>query len=106
MKSVSCMIWILAALLAIATLDARPDPPGVVNPGADRGNVLQVHDWSCATPMRRFDCLDTASSSPSSLVAADAFEPYRPSDRMLQAGLAADPSPPALHAGRKQFFQS
>ena len=78
----------------MATLDARPDPPAV-NPNTAQCKVLQLHDysWDAATP--RCDSPAASSPLPVRLVAADAWAPDRPSDRMILAGQAADSSPPA-----------
>jgi hypothetical protein len=94
MKSIWCTVWILGALLVIATLDALPDPPAVVNPSTARCEVLQLHNYSWETAPRRSDSLTTPYPFPVSLVAGDGCEPYRPSDRMVLTVQAADPSPP------------
>ncbi len=105
MKSVSTIIWILCGLLVIATLDALPDPPAV-NPSTAQCKVLQLHVWCCDTVSQPCESLSTSYPLSLSLVAADRSEPYRPSDRMVHAGLATDSSPPAPRGGRKPCFQS
>jgi hypothetical protein len=104
MKSIRWTIWVLGAFLILASLDSQPDPPAV-NPQSALSGVLQ-HDCSCDSATVSYDSLAASFPSPVSSVAADAFEPYRPSDRMILTVHAADPSPPASPAGRKLFFQS
>lgn len=94
MKSISWTIWILGALLVMAMLDTRPDPPAV-NPGADVSKVIQSHDCACDTAIRRCDSLAVSDSFPVSLFAVDTREPRRPSDRIVLTGQATDSSPPA-----------
>lgn len=105
MKSIRWTIWILGTLLVVATVDSRPDPPAV-NPSTALAKVLQLPDCSCDTATRLSDAIATSVPVPVSLVAAEASQPYRPSDRMILTGQAADPSPPTPQAGRKLFFQS
>jgi hypothetical protein len=105
MKAIRWTIWILGALLIMATLDSQPDPPAV-NPSTALSTVLPQHECDCDAAVQYYDSLDTVSSFPVSLIAADASEPHHPSDRMIQTVQAADPSPPASHAGRKLFFPS
>jgi len=105
MKSVSCTIWILAALLLAAVLDDIPDPPAV-SPRAAACKVLHLRDYYCDTAIQRGDSLATAVPFPVSLVARDTCEPCRPSDCMTLTGQAADSSPPAPQAGRTLAFQS
>ena len=93
MRSISCIVWILGALLVIGTLDARPDPPAV-NPNPAAYKVLQTHDSACDTATLR--CDSPAAVYPFSVgwVAADTLGPHRPSDRIILTGQAGDPSPP------------
>jgi hypothetical protein len=104
MKSIRYTIWILLAFVVTATLDSQPDPPAV-NPGSSLCKVLH-HDASSDTATQRFDCLNAPSSFPVPRNAADAWEPYRPTDRMILTVHAADPSPPTVPALRKLCFQS
>ena len=99
MKAIWCTIWILGALLVIATLDALPDPPAVMNPSAARCKVAQPHDdpYDAAPP--RCDSVTTSYPFPVSLVAGDGCEPCRPSNRMVLTVQAADPSPPVPQSG-------
>ena len=92
MKSISTTIWILAILLVVATLDNVPDPPAV-NPTAVC-KVLQVHDYSGDAATRLADSLSAPDTLSVSFVSADLSDPYRPSDRIILSGQAADSSPP------------
>lgn len=105
MRSLSCTIWILAALLIAAVLDDIPDPPAA-NPRAAVCKVLHLRDYAGDTAMRRGDSVATPDPFPVSLVAPDTCESCRPSDCMVLTGQAADPSPPAPRVGRKLAFQS
>ena len=101
MKFISCTIWVVGALLVIAALDTRPDPPAV-NPSTAIYKVLQLHDSSCDAEVRRGD--SPAHSDPFSVssVPAETCEPYRPSNQLVLTERAADPSPPATQTGRKR----
>src|SRR5579872_753537 len=104
MKSIWCTIWILGALLVIATLDSLPDPPAV-NPSPALSG-LQLHNLSCDTAGL---CSDSVVISYPFLVSfgtADTRAPFRPSDRMVITGQVADLPPPAPPVGRKPSFQS
>ena len=93
MKTVSCTVWILGALLIISALDTLPDPP-VVNPGPSASRILGSHDLSCQTAVPHIDAPVTATLVMVRTVADDVPEPYRPSDGVLLSGQATDPSPP------------
>src|SRR5215472_12878372 len=94
MKSIVSTIWILGALLVIATLDALPDPPAV-NPSTALCKVVRLHDCSSdSAPPPRCDFLGTSCPFCVSMVTPDSFRAYRPIDRIIRAGQAADPSPP------------
>lgn len=105
MKSIWCAIWILGALLVIGTLDALPDPPAE-NPSTALCKVPRLHDYSCYAEPRQYESFSTSYPFPASLIAANAREPYRPTDRIVLAGQAGDPSPPVHHARRKPISQS
>lgn len=83
--------------MVIATLDTQPDPPAV-NPSSALSKVLQPHDCCCDAATLRCDSLDISHPLPVNLVAADAYEPRIPIDRLDLTVQGADPSPPlALH---------
>jgi hypothetical protein len=91
MHSIRWTIWLLLAFVLIATVDSQPDPPAV-NPSSALCKVLQP-DCSCA-PVTPCNSVVTCDPFPISFVAADAFEPFRPTDRMILTVHAADTSPP------------
>src|SRR5581483_4339945 len=93
MKSVWCTIWILGALLVFATLDARPDPPGV-SPNAALCELLHVHQCSSESAAPRCDSLTISDPISVDLITASVREPARPIDPMVSHGQAADSSPP------------
>src|SRR5271157_3944955 len=105
MKSVTCIIWILAALLLVATLDNLPDPPAA-NPRAAVCKVLHLRDHARDAALPRSAALVTPDSLPASFVAVDPCESCHPSDCIVIAGQAADSSPPAPRLGRKPASQS
>ena len=105
MRLVACTIWILAALVALATFDSLPDPPAT-NPRAAACKVLHLRDYAGDTALRRDASLATPDPLPASFVAADTCEFCRPSDCLVLTGQAADSSPPAPRVGRKPAFQS
>lgn len=92
MKLIQWTVWILLAFVLSATLDSRPDPPAV-NPSTTLCKVLQ-HDCACDTATQGLDLIAASSSFLVGLI-ADAYEPHRPSVRMILTVHAADPSPPA-----------
>src|SRR5713226_2243588 len=98
MRSIWCTVWILGALLIVATLDAQPDPPAV-NPSSAHCKVLHSHVFSCDR-IPHSDSLPTFRPFRVSVGAIEACEPARPSERTVLIGQAADPSPPATPAGR------
>jgi hypothetical protein len=90
-KSIWCTIWILSALLVMATLDALPDPPAV-NPGSAISLVLHHSFSDFATG--RCDAPCAPHPLPVSLVGAYTREPLRPSACLILTAQAADSSPP------------
>jgi hypothetical protein len=101
-RSIWCTIWTLGALLLIATLDNRRDPPATNPDGAQfklskamclekspDGNAAQLCE-SLAIPL----------PFPIQFVAADPSPSDRLSNRMVLTEQAADASPPARQARR------
>jgi hypothetical protein len=87
------IVCVLSALLVKAMLDSVPDPPAV-NPTAVQCKVVHIDDISGRTIPNSSDSIGTIYSVPMGLVAAETCEPFRPSDRIVHAGQATDPSPP------------
>jgi hypothetical protein len=106
MKAISWTLWVLGALMVMASLDTLPDPPAV-NPQA-----VNVISHQRARPDRFCEHLTCESSRTSShlqtrwVAFTSAYEPNRPCDRIALTRYAADPSPPALEARCKLHFQS
>ena len=88
------IVWVLSALLVVAMLDRIPDPPGA-NPSSVQCKVLQLGDDSSRTATDSPNAIGTVYSAVIDLIPAETREPLRPSDWIVHAGLAADPSPPA-----------
>jgi hypothetical protein len=106
MRSKVRIIWVLGALLAIASVDTVPDPPAVnprtVNAASRlceaRGGVCERRtnsDWPCCSQLQiRW------------IAFTSAYEPNLPGDQIALAGFAADPSPPALESRRNLYCHS
>jgi len=105
MKS-KCTIWVLGALMVIASVDTVPDPPAV-NPQAV--NVISHLPVCPAGSCQRLTCDSSCISSLLQIrwiAFTSTYEPNRPCDRIARMGHAADPSPPALEGRRKLYIQS
>jgi hypothetical protein len=91
-QSIRCTIWILSALLVIASLDAIPDPPAVnphtvtVRIASERAESLPEYN----SPLNPFAPFRTPG------ILVEDIEPDCPSSVIAQTRQAADPSPPAL----------
>jgi len=93
MRPVSCILWILAALLVAATLDSQPDPPAV-SPRTAICNVEQPQARVCDAVIGCGNSLATVDFFPASLNAADTYEIHPSSAPVVLAVHAADSSPP------------
>src|SRR5689334_7608969 len=96
MKLIWCTIWVLSALLIAASLDTAPDPPAVdplgmavkvPSPGehgpAFNWELGSLHYTALVAPVRIFATAFVEES-----------DPDHPGQLIVQAGYAADPSPP------------
>jgi len=95
-RAIWCTIWILGALVVIAMLDNRRDPPAT-NPDGAQCNLskalsLEKFPLDKASPF--CEALATTFPFPIHFIAADARLSDYPSTRMVLAEQAADPSPP------------
>jgi hypothetical protein len=99
------MIWVLGALMVIASVDAVPDPPAVSRHTVSvacglseaRGGVCERRlncDWSCTSSHLQIRWIAFTS----------AYEPNLPSGWIALTGFAADPSPPTLEAQRNSYY--
>jgi hypothetical protein len=89
-------IWVLCALIVIASLDAVPDPP-IVNPQTVAAKAACLRELPASPHEDRWACeFFRASSHITWITLAWVHEPMRPSDRIALTGRAADPSPPTL----------
>jgi hypothetical protein len=96
MKLRSCIIWVLGLLLAIASVDAVPDPPAV-NPRAVAVDYILCD--VCGNVRERR--LNSDSSIPLLLQVrwiafTSAYEANLPTDRIVLTGFATDHSPPPV----------
>jgi hypothetical protein len=87
------MVWILGALLMIATLDKIPDPPAA-KPNHTELSASCLHEQSVAADTV---CvfIDALFHLPVRIVVADAVELLPYNDRIVLVERAADSSPPA-----------
>jgi len=107
MKSQSCTIWVLGALMMLASFDALPDPPAV-NPQTVIG-ASSLSEATGGLSERRLNCDSSCTSAHlrSRWIAfTSADEPKVPSDCVALTGHAADSSPPVSQARRKLHFPS
>lgn len=94
MKLVSCTMWILIGLLALATFDTIPDPPAVT-PRTVVSQVPQADLDSLATAEQPCPSLVSSDVTPAFSQRAEPRQANRPHDRIVLTGQAGDPSPPA-----------
>ena len=91
-----CVVWVLALVLMVASLDATPDPPAVDPHGATAKAFFSVRD--CVGCFR--DQPGAATMPTRTQAQRIAFihedEPGRPSALMAETRHATDPSPPVL----------
>lgn len=97
MKAVFCIVWLLCAALALASIDTRPDPPAL-NPGAGQSKIFLPDDHVSTTVTDSVSTLGILNFSAVSLICTGDCEPYRPSDSLVLTSVAADSSPPAVPA--------
>ncbi len=96
MKPRSCTIWVLGLLLAIASVDAVPDPPAVNRPASSTASLVRkarvdVHErW--LNPNAFISLLIQAHW----ITLTSAYEPNLPTDRIVKTGSTTDSSPPAV----------
>jgi hypothetical protein len=92
----SCIIWAFGLLLAIASVDAVPDPPAV-NPRAV--GVAYILCDACGDEHQRRLNSDSSISlllQVRWIAFTSAYEPNLPTDRTVLPGFATDPSPPSV----------
>jgi hypothetical protein len=96
-KCESFLFWILAIVLAIASVDTVPDPPAV-NP-----HTVNIVSRICEAGVSVFDqTIDSAWLRASSRLQTSrttisvTAEPISTRERIVSTGQAADPSPPVL----------
>jgi hypothetical protein len=97
-RSIWCTVWILGALLVIASVDAIPDPPAI---DPHMVTVKVPGPKECAeSPCGQADTgilLNLlAHFQTSGTIFIEDTKPAGPSAWIAQAGQAADSSPPAL----------
>jgi hypothetical protein len=97
-RSIWCTIWILGALLVVASLDAIPDPPALdphtVTVKVPAPSELAENLGGHSENVSSLNAI--AQSQTPGTVFIEATKPDCPSDVIAQTGQAADPSPPAL----------
>jgi len=95
MKTQPYLLWILGAILALASVDTIPDPPAV-NPHTV-SVVSQLCDSGASRPEQRFNhgrfCFSSQLHA-TRIAFSSASEPSLPRDSIVLTGQAADTSPP------------
>jgi hypothetical protein len=93
MKSTRWLIWILSALLVLATVDNIPDP-AAMNPGNAQFKASCPDEHPAESATRSAQLIDALFGLPVHSLTASIVElhPYRP--RLVLTAHAADPSPP------------
>lgn len=96
MKFFTQIVWLLGALLVIATLDNVPDPLAN-SPSKTQFSVSSLHEHSVdvVTPI---GFAGLPAFLPAESCPTDGVESLLYSDRDVAVEHAADPSPPALHS--------
>ena len=100
-RSIWCTIWILSALLVIASLDTTPDPPAV-DPHTVTVKVPGPGERaeSLGGPAGSGSSANLLAQSQTQRIAfIEDIQPDGPSDIIAEMGQAADPSPPAALVG-------
>ncbi len=95
MKLISCTVWILGAVMVIASVDAVPDPPAVTPHTVNvTSRQCEIRGGFCEP---RLDCNSPCISRLQVrwIAFTRPYEPNRPSDWVALTGHAADTSPPA-----------
>jgi hypothetical protein len=95
MKTHPYLLWILGAVLAVASVDTIPDPPAV-NPHTTNV-VSRLSDSVGGAPEERLNCGWFCFSShlhATRIAFISASEPSLPRDCIVLTGQAADTSPP------------
>ena len=98
-RSIWCTIWVLGALLVIATLDNRRDPPAT-NPGVGQCKLSKSLCQRVVSDGSALQCcvaLITPVPLPIHFIAADACPSGCPGNRMVLTEQAGGPSPPEPH---------
>jgi hypothetical protein len=103
MKSIGCTIWILGALLVIATLDTLPDPPAL-DPHTVKASCSR--ESSGDDTAQQFFC--EPPSAGNALPAqwaewADTQEPHHTAGESTLVRHAADSSPPLFPISTPKF---
>jgi hypothetical protein len=97
MKHHTYLLWILGAVLAVASVDTIPDPPAV-NPHSVNVSS-RLHDHAGAAFEQRLNCGWFCFSShlhATRIAFTSASEPSLPRDWIVLSGQAADTSPPVF----------
>ncbi|HVW84059.1 MAG TPA: hypothetical protein VHB50_05245 [Bryobacteraceae bacterium] len=93
MKTIWCIVWVLGALLVIATLDNVPDPPAA-SPGASQYTAA-VHDHLVGGGVQYHQSPGSLFRLPLRFDEPNSVQPHPRSAQQVVTEQAADPSPPA-----------
>jgi hypothetical protein len=107
MKSKSCIIWVLGAVMMAASIDTIPDPPAVNPHTVSVASRLREARGSVCERRLDSDCSCACSHVQIRWIAfKSAYEPTLPNDLVALTAFAADPSPPAYGVSRNPFVRS
>jgi hypothetical protein len=93
MKSTRWLIWILSALLVLATVDNVPDP-AATNPGNAQSKASCLYEHPAESAARSAQAIDALLRLPVHSLPASTVELHPHSPRLVLTAHAADPSPP------------
>ena len=89
------MVWVLGALVLMATIDRVPDPPAA-NPNGTQFSVSSMVEHGGVT-LARVTPASTAPAPAMEVAGIETVDLLPQSYLTVRMGQAADPSPPAFH---------
>ncbi len=90
------MVWVLGLLLAIAALDTVPDPPAMNPRAVSVTSLLGEVRSDVREPKFNSDSPISSLLQVRWTAFTASYDPNLPEDRIILAGFATDPSPPAV----------
>src|SRR5690348_12664457 len=97
MRFITCTMWVLVGMLALAALDTTPDPPAV-SPRTVASQVPQTVLDSSVPAEFPSTSLVSPDLPPALAQVGEPRDANCPHDLIVLTGQAGDPSPPAAQA--------